>query len=399
MISTKESLSCGDIPAPCYAERPPTRAITTTGTLRHVEGHPITQHDRDVRVAYDCHSLLTSPTGVARYTRRLGEALEGIGVELRRFAVGWHGAPPAGVRHWRLPNPIVHRAWRLAGVPRIGRLTGDVDLLHGTEFVLPPLGRTPAVVTVHDLSYLRDDAFPGARRLQTMVPWSLERARRVIVPSRAVGAEVEGRYDVGGRVDVVYEGVGDEFFDAVPLDEGELRALGIERPFVLVVGEVQPRKNLPRLLTAWSEARRALPGWTLALAGPAGWGPSVPATDGAVPLGWVADDVLPRLMASADLFAYPSLYEGFGLPPLEAMAAGTAVLAGRYGPAEELLGDAARLVDQTSTAELAGALVDLAQDEGARAAFAARGRTRVEQFRWETAARATVASYEAALAS
>jgi glycosyltransferase involved in cell wall biosynthesis len=103
-------------------------------------------------------------------------------------------------------------------------------------------------------------------------------------------------------------------------------------------------------------------------------------------------------MAAAELFLYPSLYEGFGLPPLEAMAAGTAVLAGRYGPAEELLGDAARLVDQTSTEELADALIDLAGDADGRAELAAEGRSRVQRFDWETAARGTLASYEAVLA-
>jgi glycosyltransferase involved in cell wall biosynthesis len=352
-----------------------------------------------MRVAYDCHSLLTSPTGVARYTRALGEALEAIGVELRRFAVGWNGSPPAGVRHLRLPNPIVHRAWRFAGLPKVRRLTGDVDVVHGTEFVLPPLGRTPGVVTIHDLSFLRDDSFKGARRLSTMVPWTLDRARRVIVPSRAVASELQAHYGARVPVDVVYEGVGGPFFDARPLDPDALRSLGLEVPFALVVGEVQPRKNLPRLLTAWTEARRALPGWTLAIAGPSGWGPSLPETEGARPLGWIPDEMLPGLMAAADLFVYPSLYEGFGLPPLEAMATGTAVVAGRYGPAEELLGDAARLVDQTRTAELAEAIVVLGKDEDARADLATRGRDRAQRFTWEKAALSTRVSYEAALAS
>lgn len=352
-----------------------------------------------MRVAYDCHSLLTSPTGLARYTRRLGDALESAGVELRKYAIGWNGSAPDGVRHWRLPNPIVHRTWRLLGIPSVRRLTGPVDLLHGTEFVLPPLGGTPGVVTVHDLSYRRDDSFGGALRLAEMVPWTLERARRVIVPSKAVAAELEAHYDVSGRVDVVYEGVGEEFFDASPLDAAALESLGIRPPFALVVGEVQPRKNLSRLLEAWTIARRALPEWTLVVAGPTGWGPSLPATEGARLVGWVPDEVLPGLMAAAALFLYPSLYEGFGLPPLEAMAAGTAVVAGRYGPAEELLGDAARLVDQTNAGEMAAAVEELAIDSGARADLAARGRARAAAYTWDKAARATRASYEAAVAS
>ena len=144
-----------------------------------------------MRVAYDCHSLLTSPTGVARYTHRLGEALERNGVELRRYAVGWSGTAPPNVRHWRLPNPIVHRMWRLVGAPSIRRLVDGVDLVHGTEFVLPPLGSTPGVVTIHDLSFLREDTFPGSRRLRAMVPRSLDHASTVIVPSHAIASELE----------------------------------------------------------------------------------------------------------------------------------------------------------------------------------------------------------------
>lgn len=350
-----------------------------------------------MRVAYDCHSLLTSPTGVARYTRALAGALEEMGVELRRYAVGWHGSPPEGVRHWRLPNPIVHRAWRFASAPTIRRLTGDVDLVHGTEFVLPPLGSEPGVVTVHDLSYLRDDSFPGARRLRQMVPWSLERAARVIVPSRAVATELESHYDVEGRVAVVHEGVGEEFFDARPLDVARLERLGVTPPFALVVGELQPRKNLPRLLEAWTSARAAIPGWTLVIAGPAGWGPEVAAVPGARVVGWVPDEILPGLMAAAGMFVYPSLYEGFGLPPIEAMATGAPVVAGRYGPAEELLGDGARLVDQTSTRALADALVELARNDVAREELASKGRMRARRYTWERAAESTLQTYEAAL--
>jgi glycosyltransferase involved in cell wall biosynthesis len=231
-----------------------------------------------------------------------------------------------------------------------------------------------------------------------MVPWSLGRAGRVIVPSGAVAAELAAHYNVGERVDVVYEGVGEEFLDARPLPSGRLEDLGLRPPFVLVVGELQPRKNFPRLLEAWDDARRALPGWTLAIAGPVGWGPSIRPVDGAQLLGWVPDALLPGLMAAAELFVFPSLYEGFGLPALEAMAAGTAVVAGNYGPAEELLGDAALIVDRTSAEELAAAIVDLAEDEVARSRLAARGRTRAERFNWEEAARKTRASYEAALA-
>ena len=351
-----------------------------------------------VRVAYDCHSLLTSPTGLARYTASLGDALTARGVELRRFAVGWNGSPPPGVRHMRAPNPIVQRCWRFTGRPSIRRLTGPVDLVHGTEFVLPPLPGAAGVVTVHDLSFKRGDAFPGARRLRSLVPWSLDRARRVLVPSEAVAAELRAEYPLDpARVVVTYEGVHERFFDASPLSDGALAGLGIRRPFALVVGEVQPRKNLATLLQAWTGVRAALPEWILVVAGPSGWGPSLQPVPGALLTGWVPDDDLPGLMAAADLFCFPSLYEGFGLPPLEAMAAGTAVLAGRYDAAPELLGDAARLVDQRDPDALGAALEALAGDDAQRAELARRGRARAAEFTWERTAELTMAAYEDAL--
>ena len=354
--------------------------------------------DVGVRVAYDCHSLLTSPTGLARYTSSLAAALERRGVELRRFAVGWNGVAPRGVRHLRAPNPVVQRAWRLTGRPSIARLTGEVDLVHGTEFVLPPVRGVPGVITVHDLSFVRDDAFPGARRLQSLVPWSLRRARRVLVPSEAVAAELRTAYGVDGeRVVVTYEGVGGQFFNAPALGDEALAELGVSSPFVLVVGEVQPRKNLGTLLEAWRRAHSSLPGWTLVVAGPSGWGPALDPAPATVLTGWVPDETLPGLMAAAGIFCFPSLYEGFGLPPLEAMAAGTAVLAGRYDAAPELLGDAARLVDQRDPDALAAALVELAGDEAARAELAGRGLARAREFTWERTAALTVRAYEDAL--
>jgi glycosyltransferase involved in cell wall biosynthesis len=354
----------------------------------------------DVRVAYDCHSLLTSPTGLARYTQQLGASLEARGASLRRYAIGWNGTTPRGVAHRRLPNPIVQRAWPVLGWPSIFGLTGPVDLVHGTEFVLPPLRRVPGVVTIHDLSYLRDDAFPGARRLQKLVPWSIKRAARVLVPSTAVAAELERAYGLTEeRVVVTYEGVGPEFFDARPLDEGELAAMGITTPFALVVGEVQPRKNVATLLRAWAEARGELDDWSLVLAGPSGWGPALPETPGALSVGWVPDETLPRLMAAAELFCFPSHYEGFGLPPLEAMASGTAVLAGRYDSAPELLGDAALLVDQHDVAALAEGIVALGSDDSRRSRLAESGRERARRFTWERVAELTLGAYEDALAA
>ena len=352
-----------------------------------------------LRVALDAGSLLDAPTGVGRYTRELAHALEGRGVEVKRWAVALKGASQADIARWRAPARLVHRSWRSFGRPSIDRLVGEVDVVHGTNFVLPPTD-VPGVVTIHDLSFLRDDAFPGAASWREMTPWSARRAARVLVPTRAIADEVAAAYGLASeRMVVTYEGVAPVFFGATPLSDASLARFGIRRPFAVAVGTIEPRKNLARLLEAWKVAGDALAGWTLVLAGPSGWGPRLHKTPGVVLTGWVGDETLPGLLSAADLFCYPSLYEGFGLPPLEAMAAGTACIAGRYSAAEEVLGDAALLVDPRDVDALAGALSSLAGDESLRRGYAVSGRAHAAGYTWERTARVTIEAYEAARSS
>ncbi|MDQ4024138.1 MAG: glycosyltransferase family 4 protein, partial [Actinomycetota bacterium] len=271
-------------------------------------------------------------------------------------------------------------------------------VVHATNFVLPALRRTPGVVTVHDLSFYRDDTWPGGHRLRDLVPWSVGRAAKVLVPTHAIGAEVAERLHVPeGKLAVTPEGVAPVFFGASPLNEAALAALGIPGPFVVAVGTIEPRKNLGRLLDAWRGVAGELEGWRLVLAGPRGWGPELPETPGVIPIGWVGDDTLPGLLAAADVFVYPSLYEGFGLPPLEAMAAGTPAVVGRYSAAPEVLGDAAWLVDPLDTDALAGALRTLATDEATRASYALAGQAQVAGYSWARTAATTISAYESIL--
>jgi glycosyltransferase involved in cell wall biosynthesis len=349
--------------------------------------------------ALDAAPLLDPTTGIARYTLELVRGLERLGARVKTYAVSLRGRRDASLARWRLPARAVQMAWRRFDRPSISRLVGPVDVVHGTNFVLPPLASARGVVTVHDLSYLRPDAFPGAGRLRDLVPWSVARAARTLVPTRAVGAEVVERYGVPeDALAVTHEGVSNVFFGARPLASRVLTGMGITEPFALAVGTIEPRKNLGRLLEAWRRARRDLAGWTLVLAGPRGWGPGLPRTGGVVTVGWVGDETLPGLVAAADVFCYPSLYEGFGLPPLEAMAAGTVALVGRYPAAPEVVGDAALLVEPTDVDAIADGLCALATDERLRRRLAIAGRARATGYTWEATARATLRAYEEACA-
>jgi glycosyltransferase involved in cell wall biosynthesis len=351
-----------------------------------------------MKVAYDVGPLLDEPTGVGRYTRELASGLEARGIELVRYAVALRGSGEGITARWRIPARVAHGAWRRVGRPSIERLVGAVDLVHATNFVLPALARTPGVVTVHDLSFWRSDTFPGGQRLRALVPWSVRRASAVLVPSGAMGEEVEARLGVPAeRIHVTHEGVSPRFFGATPLADAALGDLGITRPYAVAVGTLEPRKNLGRLLQAWTEAADSLAIWTLVLAGPRGWGPRLAPVPGVVPIGWVGDVTLPGLLAGAEFFCYPSLYEGFGLPPLEAMAAGTPAVVGAYSAAREVLRDACLLVDPGDTTALRSALERLAHDASLRRRLALAGKMRAAAYTWEHTARVTAGAYDAAL--
>lgn len=318
-------------------------------------------------------------------------------IELVPFAISLRGSRQPDIAIRRAPARLMQTMWRSFGRPRIDGLVDAADVVHATNFVLPPT-KSPTVVTVHDLSFLRSDTFPGGKRLRSLVPWSIERADVVIVPTEAIAAELRATYDLGNApIEVVYEGVAPVFFGARPLADEALARMGIAQPFVLAVGTIEPRKNLKRLLAAWNTVRADLADWTLVIAGPKGWGEELPRSPGVVLVGYVGDETLPGLLAAAELFCYPSLYEGFGLPPLEAMAAGVPAIVGRYSAAPEVVGDAACLVDPLDASELAGALKDLASDVARRAALGRAGRARAAGFTWEATAAGTIAAYEKAM--
>jgi glycosyltransferase involved in cell wall biosynthesis len=370
-----------------------------------------------MRVGLDATPLLGPRTGVGQYVARLVEALAVAGevAELRLVPFTWRGAAglasaasPAGAasvraRRRRVPARVLREAWARLSWPPVEWFAGRVEVFHGTNFVAPPARRAGLVVTIHDLSYLRypEMVTAASARYRTLVPAGLARGAVVCTPTAAVAAEVIDAYHLAAdRVVVTPLGVSQGWFQARPPDAAWLAARGLPGRYLLFVGSREPRKNLGTLLAAY---RELLAGGTpppLVLVGPPGWGeePDLAGLpEGSVHTpGYLGDAELARVVAGAAALAYPSWYEGFGLPALEALACGTPVVAGDVPALREVLGDQAELVDPHDAGALASALAKAVEDCGAAARRARRDYA--AGFTWQRCARATLGAYTRASA-
>jgi glycosyltransferase involved in cell wall biosynthesis len=321
-----------------------------------------------MRVGIDVSPLAQTRAGTARYLRALLRELDRRpDVEVVRFGFG--GSRRAAT----LARELV---WYPAGLPRTAR-RAHVDVLHCTTYRGPLGSHPPAVVTVHDLAVFRHPgAFPRWTRTygRLVVPHMIRAARRVIAVSEFTRRElVEVLRVPEDRIRVIPNAVDEEFRPDGPVAEGE---------YVLAVGTLEPRKNLARL----GEAAR-LAGLELRVVGARGWG-GVSANGQW--LGEVPDGELARLYRGARCFAYPSLYEGFGIPILEAMACGAPVVTSAGGATEEVAGGAAVLVDPHDPAEIARGITEAAarRDELRRL-----GLERARLSSWASVAAQTVEVY------
>ena len=352
-----------------------------------------------MRVALDATPLLGERTGVGAFVAGALSALAlDPGLELSAYALSLRGHRslptqlPAGVRPLSRPMPAAPllAAWARADLPPAEWWTGQVDVVHGTNFSVPPSRRAGQVVTVHDLTPLRypELARPATKSFPALVRRALARGAHVHTPSAFVAAEVVELLGADpSRVHPVHHGV----------PERPARAAGpspVDGPYVLALGTVEPRKGLPDLVAAFDAVASGHKDLRLVVAGPDGWG--LEAFDSAVRrahhaervvrLGWLEPARTASLLRGASVLAFPSLYEGFGLPPLEAMADGVPVVATRAGALPEVLGDAACLVPPGDRQALAEALALVLGDSEVRSSLVRRGREQVGRFSWDRCA-------------
>ena len=364
------------------------------------------------RIAIDYTPAYEQGGGIGRYVRELTAALalEDPVTDYRLFVAGSKrnqlSRPPGPNFDWRttiLTPRWLARIWQRAQVPLpVEAFTGPVDLFHATDFVLPPtLPRTRSLLTVHDLSFIRvpDAASPSLRRyLEAVVPRSVKRADHVLADSRATKNDLMEFYRTpADKISVLYSAVDSQFSRVT--DESALQEVldrhGLkDLAYVLSVGTVQPRKNYSGAIRALSRLRDAGIDLHYAVAGGGGWLEDEmyrsirdTAMDDRVHiLGFVPDEDLSALYSGARALLAVSLYEGFGLPVLEAMACGTPVITSNLSSLPEVAGDAGILVDPLDTAAISDAIMRLLTDASLRKQLVAAGSEHVKRFSWARAA-------------
>ncbi|MBI5284203.1 MAG: glycosyltransferase family 4 protein [Chloroflexi bacterium] len=368
----------------------------------------------DLRVALMGRSLRGQFSGVVRYTDELVGALaphlgRNLSVFVTRGDDGLGELPIHRIRApFPTPNEYTRAFWEQTVVPfDVRRVRPDV--YHSPNYIIPAALPCPSVVTVHDVAFLDRSVHRLKSHLYltacTLV--ALRKSARVVCVSHYTAAQIIQRFGwVREKVRVIGEGVGGNFVPSGAAAVQQFRdRYGIAGPYVLFVGTVEPRKNLPRLLRAFELAvsRHALP-HDLVIAGAAGW--KTGAVRGAYErssvrgrinfIGYVPDYDLPAAYSGADAFVYPSLHEGFGLPPLEAMACGTPVITSDSTALAEVAGPAALTADPTNTEALAGAIASLLSDTRARERLRRAGLSHAAQFRWDAVAGEMLSLYREA---
>jgi glycosyltransferase involved in cell wall biosynthesis len=354
-----------------------------------------------VRIALDATPLTITSGGLPRYVTELSVALarefpDDIYYLLSDQPFPMPERSPVNLLRGREPHSTAERRWWLWGIQHAIRDTGS-QVFHGTNFEVPYLGSTPAVLTIHDLSPWREKAWQGeihnadADRVRWRTPWlvRLRRARTIVTVSEAVRREVIDHFGVAAdRVRAVPLAASSRFHPMSPTSPPQ-------KPFFLFVATLEPRKNVSALIEGWREARTGTNA-DLVIAGRIRADfPEMPHYEGLHMLGEVPDQELPQLYSDALAFVYPSHYEGFGLPVLEAMQCGCPVITSRDPAVMEVSGGAA--IHASGSQEIAEAMKEIASNPRLRNVLRGKGLERASTFSWSRTARETRDIYDSVI--
>jgi len=357
-------------------------------------------------VGFDATPLLGRPTGVGVFC---AGALSGLadlpGLGMSAFAVSWrrrHALVPlvpvgVAVRQRAMPARPLHASWRRFSAPPVEWFIGPHDVVHGSNFVVPPTHRAARVMTVHDLTVVLYPELcdPPTLAYPDLIRRAAAEGAWVHTPSQFVADQVVAELGIDPeRVRAVHHGI-----PLPPSGTGPAGPLPFPLPsgcdrYVLAIGTIEPRKDYPLLVSAFGSLAGAHPGVALVIVGGDGWGvdryraavEASPVRSRIVRAGYLDDPALVAVLDGAAALVYPSLYEGFGFPPLQAMAAGVPVVATAAGAVPEVVGDGAVLVDPGDGDGLAGAITRVLDGGPDVDAVVARGLARSRRFTWAACA-------------
>lgn len=354
-----------------------------------------------MRIALDLRMLVEPPDGISRYTLELAR---GLGAALPNDDLCVVGDPARIARQLPITRVLPARTTSISAAEQIELplvlYRNRIDLFHATLFVAPALYHRPYVLTVHDVNYMvLPELYGRARELyfHTAVRLFARRARALITVSEFSRGEIEKRLGIPAeRIEVIPNGIDARFS---PADEDEIAlvrdARELPEDYLLYVGSFVPHKNVPTLLRAYARLSDA-PKLVLCGRNPGQLRDEIDRlgiTKRVVLLDGARDDELPALYSGATAFVFPSRYEGFGLPPLEAMACGAPTIVSNAGSLPEVTGGAALLFDPDDDVALAARLRELLDSPSRRSELALAGRVRAAQFRWQDAVTRTAALY------
>lgn len=371
-----------------------------------------------MRAGIDVSPLTAARTGVGNYCYYLLQHMMA-----REPSVNFHGfasgmkpieldglADRLPLRHVRVPTRALYKSWEWLRAPKVDGLLGGVDIYHATNYFLPPVRRAKRVLTIHDLAFLAVPELCSPRIVgpfSTAVHKYAPHADRIMAYSESTRRDIVRFLDLPAeRVSVAPMAV-DEAFQPVPREDARAllaREYGIDGPYLLFVSTIEPRKNVVGLLQAFEQVLDDIP-HHLVMIGSIGWN-----AEDAVALmesprlkeriirpGFVPHMALPPFYCAADAFVFPTHYEGFGLPLLEALTCGCPVVSAANSSVPEVVGDAALLSDSRDTATVAANIRRIVGEEALRDDLRAKGYEQAKRFSWDECARVTLDAYREVL--